>query len=324
MNNIGKGVVAGSVMATIILFIGMCLFIAGFAVVHPTYMAIARNKMTSHIQDDKIYFEGRHFLGVGKEFITFPMAWQLIEFTDDDSTGETEYICKVDAPLDAATKKGLPMSVEVSVYFSIPPQQLINFYTKYGVHYEDSVANDCKSVLKNTLPLFDNDDVITNRLKVSAAMNDALNRSFAARYCRLEKVLLRGISFKTDMENSIEVTVLADQRATANEYSNQINMINAEIETLKKEYSYKVNLIISEAEKNATLIVEEARANANSIYATSTSEAWRTYQAATGLNTDNLLRVQWARALGATTASDTIALGYDAVGSKFVQKVTEA
>jgi len=323
MNNVGKGVIAGAVVGTTIIFIGMCLFIAGFLVVEPNYMAIARNKMSSKIQDDKVYFEGRHYLGVGNEFITYPLAWQLVEFTDDDSVGETPFVCKVDVPLDASAN-GLSCQVEVSIYFTIPPQQLINFYTNQGINYESIIASECKETLKNTIGSFNNEEVITARLKISEAMTANLKRRLAVRLCKLEKVLLRGISFDKSMEDTIETTVMADQRKTANEYNNQIAMIHAEIDGLKKEYDYKINLIIAEAQKNATLLIEEAKAYANSVYANSTAAAWSAYQSVTNLDNENLLRVQWARSLGATTAKDSIALGYDTIGSKFVQKVSNA
>jgi len=324
MNNIGKATIAIAVVATAIIFIGMCIFIAGFAIVEPTYMAICRNKMTSKIQKGKVYFEGRHYIQVGNEFITFPMAWQLIEFTDDDSIGETPYVCKVDVPLAATTNNRLEMKVEVSLYFSIPPQQLINFYTEYGVNYQDSIANECKKNLKNTIGTFSNEQVITDRLGITEAMNEALNRSFANRRLQFEKVLLRGISFDQSMESSIETTVLADQESVARGYNNEINKIKAEIESAKKKYAYNITVITSEAQKNATVLIEQAKATANSIYATSTAEAWSSYQAITELDADDLLRVQWARSLAATTSKDSIAIGYDTVGAKFVQKVNNA
>jgi len=308
----------------VILFIGMCLFIASFAIVDPTYMGISRNKMTSKIEADKVYFEGRHFLGVGNEFILYPMAWQLVEYTDDATVGKASYICKIDTPLDASTSEGLPMSLELSLYFSIPPPQLINFYKTYGIKYQESIANECKKVLKDTMTKFKYEEVFKGRLMISEAMTTALNRSLIRRRCVLEKLLLRAINFSASLENSIENSVIADQAKTANEYKNKIAMIKAEIESMRKDYDYKINIITSEAKKTATMLIEDAKAYATSVAANSTATAWTGYQEATGLDTERLLRVQWARTLGATTEKDAIALGYDTVGTNFVQKVKSA
>jgi len=328
MNGIGKGVIAGAVMASIILFVGMCLFIASWAIIDPTYMGICRNKITQAIEKDKIYFEGRHFIGVGNEFITYPMAWQLIEFTDDDDPigeSEYEYLCKQDGPLDASTSNGLAMSIEVSIYFSMPPQQIINFYTSFGSdRYANAIADECVSELKHTASQFKYEEVFKGRLMISEAMTRALNRSLSRRRCVLEKLLLRGIYFSDVMESNIESSVMADQRAAANKFLNDIAMIHADIDRLKKEYGYKVNVVLAEAQKNVTLLIEDAKAYANSVYANSTATAWRQYQAETELDTESLLRVQWARTLGATTSKDSIALGYDTVGTQFVQKVKNA
>jgi len=321
MNTIGKGVVAGAFIVCVILFIGMCLFIAGFAVVEPTYMAISRNKMSSRIEDDKVYFEGRHFLGVGNEFIFYPMAWQLVEYTDDDSSNAVDYICKIeDTPLDAATSDGLPVEVEVSLYFTIPAPQLINFYTNYGINYQDSLANECKKVLKDTVTKFKYDEVFKGRLSISSVMKAQLSKALSRRRCVLQKLLLRGINFKSTIETNIENSVIADQAKAANEYKNQIEMINAEIKLLRTEYQLKINEVVSAAQKNATLIIQEARAHANSVLAESTATAWKQYQMETELDPESLLRVQWARALGSSSASDTLVLGFDKVGTNFVQK----
>jgi len=328
MDGVSKGVIAGAGMICVVLFIGMCLFIAAFSIVEPTYMAIARNKISGRVQEDTVYFEGRHFLGVGNEFIIYPMAWQLVEYTDDDmsyygnGTGTVDYICKIeDTPLDAATNDGLPVEVELSLYFTIPPQQLINFYKDYGVNYQDSLANECKKVLKDTVTKFKYEEVFKGRLNISAVMKTQLTKALARRRCVLQKLLLRGISFKQSIETTIENSVIADQAKAANEYNNRIKMINAAIETLRKEYEQKINVIIAEAQKNATIITEEARAYANAVLAESTALAWSEYQNSTGLGSEDLLRVQWARTLGSSTKADTLVLGFDTVGKDFVQKV---
>jgi len=324
MKGASKGVIAGAVMAVFILFVGMCLFIASFSVVEPNYMAISRSKMTSHIDETKVYFEGRHFLGVSYEFIKYPMAWQLIEYTDDESIGKTEFVAVVDEPLDAGTSEGHPMTVEVSLYFTIPPQQLINFYKTYNMKYQDSIANECKRVLKETLSEFKYDEIFKGRLMISEAMTTALSRSLIRRRCKLEKLLLRGIYFQKNIEDGIEANVMGFQDSTNSLYKNEVTMIDAEIDNLKKENNLKINIIVSEAQKEATILVQEAKAYAASTYANSTASAWQNYQTITELDSDNLLRVQWARTLGSTTSKDSVTVGYDTVGSRFVQKVSNA
>jgi len=325
MNSKGKGVIAGAVVICIILFIGMCLFISAFSIVEPTYMAIARNKINGRIEENKVYFEGRHFLGVSNEFIYYPMAWQLIEYTDDNTdTGSVNYICKQDDPLSAFTNEGLTVSVEVSLYFTIPPQQLVNFYTDYNVNFQDSLANECTKALKDSVTKFKYDELFKGRLNISQAMTEDVTYSLAKRRCVLQKLLLRGLGFSDSLEKKIEESVITDQAKTQNEYRSQINKISAEIDTLRKNYTFQINEIVSAAKKNATLIVEQARANANSLMASSTAKAWQNYQEATELEPEDLLRVQWARSLGSSSSSDNLVLGYDKIGSRFVQKIEVA
>jgi len=323
MNAVGKGTVAGAVVVCIVLFIGMCLFIDGFSIVEPTYMAISRNKISSRINPDKVYFEGRHFLGVGNEFIKFPMAWQLVEYTDDDSvngSGHVDYVCKVDdTPLDAQTKDGNPVKVEVSLYFTIPPQQLINFYIDYSTYYQDQIANECKKVLKDVMTMFKYEEVFKGRLNISSVMKTELTKALAKRRCIFQKLLLRAISFNDNLEKSIEDSVVAQQQIYENEYGNQITLIEALIARNRADNEKNVNEILAAARKKATIILGEARAYANSLLANSTAEAWQNYQTITGLDPDNLLRVQWARSVG-TSKTDSLVLGFDKVGSNFVQK----
>jgi len=326
MNSKGKGVIAAAVMICVVLFIGMCLFIASFSIVEPTYMAISRNKMSSRIDDQKVYFEGRHFLGVANEFIKYPMGWQLVEYTDDNvydnSTGQVDFICKIEeAPLDAATSEGLTVSVELSLYFTIPPQQLINFYTTYSTNYQDSIANECKKVLKDCVTKFTTNELFSARVNISNTMRDYVGKALSRRRCILQKLLLRGITFSDSLENEIERSVVQDQSKTQEEFKGQIRQIEAEKDALRKNYTELINRVLSEADREATVIIQQARAEANSLLAQSTAQAWGTYQDTTGLEASDLLKVQWARSLGASGKGDTIVLGYDKVGSGFVQPV---
>jgi len=323
MKSGAKGVIAGAVVICIVLFIGMCLFIGSFSIVEPTYMAITRNTISSVVDKEKIYFEGRHFIGVANEFITFPMAWQLIEYTDDEDVGgKVDYVCKVeDTALDAGTSEGLRVTVEVSVYFSISPDQLVDFYTTYNTNYQDSIANECKRVLKDTVAKFKYEELFKGRLNITKAMTTELNKALSRRRCILQKLLLRGIGFTKNLENKIEESVIADQAKAQNEYRSQISKIVAETESLRKSYSFLINEVIAAANSNATIITEEARAYSVSVLAQSTATAWQKYQSITELEPAELLRVQWARALGSASKADSLALGYDKIGSKFVQNV---
>jgi len=302
----------------------MCLFIAGYSIVEPTYMAISRNKISSRIEEDKVYFEGRHFLGVGNEFIYYPMAWQLVEFTDDDAVGTVDYICKVEEPLDAATSEGLATEVELSLYFTIPPQQLVNFYTNYGVNYQDSLANECKRTLKETLTRFKYEELFQFRSNISNVMREELGRNLARRRCQLQKLLLRAIYFGDAVESTIEQSVITDQAKNENQYINEINLISAEIDTMRKEYGLQISLNVAEAKSRATKMIEDAHAFATSVNANSTATAWKNYQELTGLDSNELLQVQWARTFGNAATTDSIALGYDKVSSKFVQLTKQA
>jgi len=321
MNGVGYSAIAAAVIACIVLFIGMCIFIAGFSVVEPTYMAIARNTISNRIQEDKVYFEGRHYLGVSSEFIYYPMAWQLVEFTDDDATGVVDYICKVEEPLAASTSDGLATEVELSLYFTIAPQELINFYTTYGVNFQDSLSNECKRVLKEVVTQYEYAELFRQRLNISSSMKTALTRALEKRRCKLENILLRGIFFNDALEESIESSVCSGQREIQEGFQADIDGINKTVQLKKLEYQEKINEILSAARREATVIVENARANATNIVAVATSESWKDYQTQTGLTSEQLLRVQWARTLGSTTSADQIAVGYESVGTQFVQKV---
>jgi len=321
MNGIGKGAIAAAFIICIVLFIGMCIFIASFAIVDPNFMAISRNKITNRIDEDKVYFEGRHYIGVGNAFIYYPMAWQLIEFTDDDASGIVDFVCKTEEPLDASTSDAAAIEVELSLYFTIPPQELINFYTIYGINYQDSLSNECKRVLKEVCTQFQYKELFQFRQNISSSMTNSLARALERRRLHLESLLLRGIFFGDALETSIETTVCEGQKEYQERYNTEKNKVTSEIETMVSEYDLDIRRIVAQAEVDAKVIMEEARGNATALLARTTAESWKDYQEKTGLNAKDLLRVQWARTLGATTSKDSIAVGYDTVGAKFVQKV---
>ena len=112
----------------ILITISIILFASAFATIVPTYCGINFNSVTNDIDETRVYYEGRHWLGLGHTFIQYPMIWQIMDFSNDNTSG--------DLPLDAGSRDGQPITVEVTVFYSIIPSQIINLYHLLGTTCE--------------------------------------------------------------------------------------------------------------------------------------------------------------------------------------------
>ena len=69
--------------------------------------------------EDKTYESGIHFIGLGRDFITYKLSLQTTEFVGNNA-------------LKPRTKDGLEVSIEISLQYRVIPEEIYTIYTKFG------------------------------------------------------------------------------------------------------------------------------------------------------------------------------------------------
>ena len=286
----------------IVLFVGMILFACSFQTLNPGEMGLAQNTISRQIQD-KVYFEGRHFLFVGHKFLKYPLRWQLIDFSNDDSDA--------DGVLTAVTASGESVSLEIAVYYTLVPSEAHELYSTLGLNFHTRMLNEAKNVLKNAASEFRMEDYYTDRERIQKVFFEKTFAQLRPLHGRVQKVLLRGVQFTATTEASIISKMQSAQNNIRLEYQKEVDTARAENKVIITRAESYIVAITSNAAAQGSLIVEEAAAEANELYIQAETEAWANYKTKLGLTNEQLLKAQYARSILRGTPSDSLLVGYE-------------
>ena len=76
------------------------------------------------LDNERVFTNGRHFVGLGNSFVRFPRGQQYLEFSAAERPAAP--------PLDVWSSDGQVIFLEASLYFSLAPTHLHDIYYTYG------------------------------------------------------------------------------------------------------------------------------------------------------------------------------------------------
>lgn len=150
------------------------------------------------------------------------MDVRLQAYTMSIATNEGE--AYGDDAIEALTKDGQKVNVDVTVQYRIATEDASYVYEKIGLDYKDKIIRpEVRSVIREVVTgyvsksLFD----IEPRQKAAKQMEDALKARYGSKQIVLESLLLRNIQFSPSYINAIEEKQIAEQRIQKAEYERQ-------------------------------------------------------------------------------------------------------
>jgi len=161
--------------------------------------------------------------------------------TQQDSMSGTDAIT-------ALTKEGLTVALDITVLYRLNPSQADVVYTTIGEEYVDVVVRpEIRTVIREMIANYEAKELYSEaRQTIATEIAIDLEPELEKRNIILEKVLLRNIQLPSQLVDSIEQKLVAEQEAERMQF------------VLQKE-SQEANRKVIEAEgiKNSTLIVQE-------------------------------------------------------------------
>lgn len=148
-----------------------------------------------------------------------------------------------EAAIEARTKDGQTVQVELSVRFQVNAEQLWKMHKEVGQDYLNKIIiPEVRSVVRTIVAQFDVMEVYSaKRLLIQGQMEKSLAHTFEKYYLRLNEILIRNTVFSEEFQKAIEAKQVALQEAQRMDY------------VLQKESQEKKRKII-EAEGDAQSI----------------------------------------------------------------------
>ena len=181
------------------------------------HAALVQDEIAPKIWDN-VYSSGRHFIGLGRRFHTFPMNYQLIDFswlTVGSSYGDSFY----DAPaLAGRTADGLSISMAITVFAKIRRDELREMYLSYCSSESRTLLGDefsCADKVVSLVALYARDallnvvaetrteDFFRERVRISKAMTAAVREAVAPLHMLVPMLTLREVVFDHEVDNAI-------------------------------------------------------------------------------------------------------------------------
>ncbi len=116
----------------------------------------------------KTYTQGFHFLGLGHEFIVYPLNVQNIEFSQIKGRNLP--------PIQCRTEDGLNVELEISFQYRPLKEEIYNIYKTYGKKYEIQLLRTTVDSISDTSTRYSSYKFFTEKAAIAKDMFESLNK----------------------------------------------------------------------------------------------------------------------------------------------------
>jgi len=261
---------------------GVILFAVSFGTLNPTEAGIRYNNNLVEIDASQVYNNGRYFLGLGLWFITFPVNCQLIEYTGAYA-------------LDAWSKEGQLINLDISFFYRLQRDNLVELYRRYGQGYDAVFYNIGIVTLKSVTIQYTAVDFFTKRREIGARMKSALRARLLEEFATVDFFNLGTVGVPQEFESKILTKVVTNQQANIAVFTQQVNELLAQILLIQAQGSGAVNYTVAKANADASRVTNNAISLGSRNLRSQEALSYSQLQNALGLTGQKLLAYRWAQ-----------------------------
>jgi len=235
-----------AICAVIVIII---LLACSYAKVEPNDVALLYSHAARKIDRSKLYTGGRYYVGVGGEFITFPLTLQEMALP----------------VFESRTSDGLKILLEVSLNYKIVKDQkkILALYDHFADEYDGYISRLAMNIVRDASAMFKAFDYSFNRSAVSNEMERMISDDMAEIGFTLESVQLLNIEFPSGFTYTMSQTLVLQQQVNQAKAEKAAELVSLEGELAKA--SITAAGMISDAMSQATNIEQNAEADASAL-----------------------------------------------------------
>jgi len=246
-------IVASATLAICVLIVVIVLISVSYAKVEMTEVALLYSHASRRIDREKLYPAGRYYVGVGGEFIKFPITQQEMELP----------------VFEARTQDGLRIELQVSLNYKVEKsdfKKILSIYDHFGAHYDGFISRLAMNIIRDAAATFNAFSYSINRSQVSLMMEQDLRDDLAEIGFALESVQLLNIQFPTKYSDMLSHTLNLKQQVSQAELEKEAEKVSLEGELAKSNYNAEG--VIYDALSQKTTIEQNAVADAEALTVT--------------------------------------------------------
>jgi len=202
------------------------------------------------------------------------------------------------AALKAWSAEGQLVTLDVSYYFRLQRDNVINLYKRYEDSWYSRYSQVAVRTLKAVAILYTADDFFTTRKAIGVHMKRDLRARLKLEFADVEIFNLRAIGIPTDFENKIISKVVQTQQQKTAENQKITAILRAQIAVIEGSGNATVNYTLAQANAKASLTIENARSDGIARLRAQEATSYAALQTTLGLNGTQLLKFRWAEIAG--------------------------
>jgi regulator of protease activity HflC (stomatin/prohibitin superfamily) len=214
VNNLGGNMRTRLIALGVLAVIAIIVIANTVLVVDAGELAVIFNQLTGGLSARD---QGTHLLLPGfQKPVIYDGRVQTFSLSGATSEGEA----RGDESLDALTKDGQVVKLDVSVRFHIDKSKVTELHQHIGTGYIDKVVRpQVRNILRIAVASYPVTEVYTEkRIEVQNRSAQELESKFKANYLVLDEVLIRKISFSPEFQRAIELKQIAQQDSQRMQY----------------------------------------------------------------------------------------------------------
>jgi len=251
-------IIVGGITAGCALIVIIILLACSFSKVEMTEVGLLYSHASRTIDRSQLYTAGRYYVGVGGEFITYPITQQEL----------------VLPTFESRTMDGLKISLDVSINFKVEKdsvQKILRLFDNFGYHYDGYISRLAMNIIRDASAGFTAFEYSQNRSLISQEMERQISDDMSEMGFSLDSVQLLNVAFPDKFSNALQNTLLLQQQVTQAEMEKVAQEVALKGELTKSDITAQG--ILTEAETMNTTIRENADAQSQSLIASLESEA---------------------------------------------------
>jgi regulator of protease activity HflC (stomatin/prohibitin superfamily) len=290
------------VSVTIVLVTAITLIAVSFDTLEPNQIGLEYQGPSMSINKEKLYPNGRYFLGVGHKFIKYPKTLQSVKFNNDGD--------RTAPPISARTKDGLAITLAVAFNYRLRPtiSEITSLYLSFGemdqvTHVYNRIARNWVRVVSSEFTAF---EFFFNRTTIQARMQEALDVELERAHGDVENLQLLDIDLPARFEEARVRQETAVQEIANSENDRDVARIDSQTEVNRATEEAKVIVLQASARARAVELETEANLEALQARFEAEAQAYGALGSALELTSNELLSYMWLESLASTNADNTI------------------
>lgn len=255
----GRAVRSGILLAVIGIIVGLVFSVIsqGILIVEPTQVAVIVNTLTGDVEDTPRRGGTHVIVPIVQQPFLYPVVQQTVAM-DGSAVGGDE------GAVVARTSDGQEVQLDISVIYSVDPNQADTLHLAWQTRYEDSfVVPQARSVVRDAVSGFE-------AAEIYAGGRENLSESaFARLSARLQRdglvvsdLLVRNITFSPQYAEAIEQAQVAAQESERARLQVQRILQEAEQARAEAQGLRDADILRAEGEAQATVLQAQAQAEA--------------------------------------------------------------